>query len=40
MFGADKWVLTEKMSQRIEGAHVSFLKQVTHKKEARRRNGS
>ena len=31
MFGADTWVLTETMSQMLEGAHVSFLRQVTRK---------
>ena len=40
LFGAETWVLTEKMSQRIEGEHVIFLRQVTRKQETRRRDGS
>ena len=31
LFGADIWVLTEAMIQRLYGVHVSFLRQVTHK---------
>ena len=40
LFGADTWVLMETMSQRIEGEHVSFLRQVTHKQAAQRWYGS
>ena len=36
---AETWVLTETMSQRIEGAHVSFLRQVTLKQATRQRDG-
>ena len=39
-FGAETWVLTEKMSQRLEGLHVIFLRQVTRKQAKRRRDGS
>ena len=31
LFGAEAWVLTEPMMQRLEGAHVSFLCRITHK---------
>ena len=31
LFGAETWVLTEPMMQRLEGAHVSFLCRITHK---------
>ena len=31
LFEADKWVLTDTMIQNLEGEHVSFLGQVTHK---------
>ena len=31
LFGADTWVLMDTMSQRLEGVHVSLLRQVTHK---------
>ena len=30
-FGADTWVLMKKMIQRLEGSHVSFLRQFTRK---------
>ena len=33
LFGAETWVLTETMIQRLEGAHVSFLRQVTHNRQ-------
>ena len=39
-FGAEPWVLMEPMSQRIEGAHMSLLRQITHKQAMRRRYGS
>ena len=39
-FGAEIWVLTETMIQRLEVAHMIFLKQVTRKQETRRRDGS
>ena len=38
-FGTDTWVLTETMSQRILGAHVSFLRQITHKQASWQRDG-
>ena len=40
LFGAETWVLMETMMQQLEGAHVSFLRQVTRKQETRRRDGS
>ena len=40
MFGAETWVLTETISQQLEGAHGSFFRQVTRKQETRRRVGS
>ena len=39
LFGAEKWVLTARMMQRLEGTHVSFLRQVTCKQATRRRDG-
>ena len=39
-FGAETWVITETTIQRLEGAHVSFLSQVTCKQATRRRDGS
>ena len=30
-FGSETWVLTATMMQRLEGAHVSFLRKVTRK---------
>ena len=39
LFGAETWVLTETMIQRLEGAHVSFLRQVTRKQAMQRRDG-
>ena len=33
LFGSETWVLTDKISQRIEGAHVGFKRQVTRKQE-------
>ena len=39
-FGAVTWVLTEPMMQRLEGAHMSFLQQVKHKKATHKRDGS
>ena len=38
-FGADTWVLTETITQRLEGAHVHFLRQVTRKQATWRRYG-
>ena len=32
LFGADTWVLMSEMSQKLEGVHVEFLRQVTGKK--------
>ena len=40
LFGAEKWVLTETMIYQLEGAHVSFLRQVTRKREMQWRDGS
>ena len=40
MFGADTWVLTEKMIHQLEGSHVSLLMQVTRKHTTRQRDGS
>ena len=40
LFRAETWVLRKTMSQRIEGEHVIFLRQVTRKQETRRRDGS
>ena len=40
LFGADAWVHTETISQRIKAAHVSFLRQVTRKQATWRRDGS
>ena len=39
MFGAETWVLTEIMSQSIEGAHVGLLRQVTCKNSMRKSEG-
>ena len=36
----DTWVLTEKMMQWLEGAHVSLLRQVTRKQATWRKGGS
>ena len=40
MFGADKWVISKPMAQRLEGAHVGFLRQVTREKANNLRDGS
>ena len=40
LFGADTWELTDTMIQSIEGAHMSFLRQVTHKQATQLRYGS
>ena len=40
MFGAETLVLTETIIKQLEEAHVSFLRQVTHKHAIRRRYGS
>ena len=40
LFGAETWVLMDTMIQRLEGAHVSFLRQVTCNQEMWRRDGS
>ena len=40
LFVAETRVLTDKIIQRLEGAHVSFLWEFTHKEETRRRDGS
>ena len=40
MFGVDTWVLKETMIQWLDGAHVSFLRQITHKQATRQRYGS
>ena len=40
LFGAETWMLTEKIMQQLEGAHMSFLRQVTHKQATRNRGGS
>ena len=37
LFGVETWVLTETMSQRIEGAHVTFLRHITRKQVMRQR---
>ena len=37
--GAEPWVLTDTMSQRIDGEHVIFLRQVTRKHATWRRDG-
>ena len=39
MFGAEKWVLLAPMMKRLEGAHVSFLRQVTQKQATGHRDG-
>ena len=39
LFGAETWVLTEIMIQRLEGAHVIFLRKITRKQATRRRYG-
>ena len=39
MFGADTWVLPGTIIQRLEGAHMSFLMQVTHKQATQQRDG-
>ena len=39
MFGAETWVVSTPMMQRLEGAHVGFLQQVTRKKAKRLRDG-
>ena len=39
-FEADTWVLMKKILQRLEGAHVSFLRQITRKQGKRRSGGS
>ena len=38
LFGAETWVLMETMIQRLQGAHVSFLRKVTRKQSTRRRD--
>ena len=40
LFGADKWVISKPMVQRLEGAHVGFLRQVTREKANNLRDGS
>ena len=40
LFGADTWVLSAPMVQRLEGVHVGFLRQVNKLKAKRLRDGS
>ena len=40
LFGAETWVLTERMFRLLEGMHMSFLRQSTRKQATRRRYGS
>ena len=40
LFGAETWVLTAPMMQRLEGEHVYFLWQVIHKHAMHQRDGS
>ena len=40
LFGAETWVLTERMFRLLEVMHVSFLRQSTRKQATRRRYGS
>ena len=40
LFGVETRVLSAPMMQRLEGAHVSFLRQVTQKQATQRRDGS
>ena len=35
IFGAETWVLTAEISQKLKGVHVGFLRQVTRKKTQR-----
>ena len=39
LFGAETWVLSAPMAQRLEDAHLGFLRQVTGKKAKRLRDG-
>ena len=40
LFGAEMWVLSEPMTQRLDGVHVGFLRQVKILKAKRLRDGS
>ena len=35
IFGAETWVLTAEISQKLKGVHLGFLRQVTRKKTQR-----